>query len=294
MKNKGKKFIIGVILAAYGVIGLFGMFGETQDKSSLLLGSILFIAAGAALIFLDKKFPKQQKTVPEVSNASSAPVKPVIPDGEMNYNLFYDVTNNCVLCYEYEENLFLLDGTISYFIGNGGKLLNFVSEPNNEYDDKAIAVYFNKDKVGYVYKGKIQDMINDWISRGDYFFGYINKFSIANSKVSYKIGFYKSLNRFENKMFRLTKIGKKVDDDTTRKDNLLLCNPGEVVTIEADIETGNLIVLNDAFEEIGELPKNATEFISAENYKTLVGIIENIDTDDEDKTEADIVVYLIK
>lgn len=294
MKNKGKKFIIGIVLIAFGVIGLFGMFGETQDKSSLLFGSILLIVGGGVLVFLDNKLPNQQKVVSEVLNAPSVPVKPVVPEGEMNYNLFHDITDNCVLCYEYEENLFLRDGSINCFVGNGGKPLSFVSEPSNEYDNKAIAVYLNEDKVGYVYKGKIQDMINDWISRGDYFFGYVNKFSIANSKVTYKIGFYKPLNRFENKVFRLTKISKKVDDDTTREDNLLLCNPGEVVTIEADIETGNLIVFNDAFEEIGELPKNSAKFIDGENYKKLVGVIENIETNDEDKTEADVVVYLIK
>lgn len=70
MKVKGKKFIVGAALCAVGVIGLFGMFTETDSRGALLAGSLVLIAAGVVLFVLDKKFPNIQK--------SSEPVKPNI------------------------------------------------------------------------------------------------------------------------------------------------------------------------------------------------------------------------
>lgn len=55
--KKGKKFIIGIVLIAIGVIGLFGLFGNTDDKAALAGGSVLLIAGGAVLVYLDKKNP---------------------------------------------------------------------------------------------------------------------------------------------------------------------------------------------------------------------------------------------
>lgn len=55
MKNRSKKFVVGIVLLAIGVIGLFGLFTDTDEKGALLGGSVLFIVAGAALIFLDSK-----------------------------------------------------------------------------------------------------------------------------------------------------------------------------------------------------------------------------------------------
>lgn len=55
--KKGKKFIIGIVLLAIGVVGLFGLFGNTDDKAALAVGCVLLISAGAVLVVLDMKFP---------------------------------------------------------------------------------------------------------------------------------------------------------------------------------------------------------------------------------------------
>lgn len=59
--KKGKKIIIGIILLAIGVVGLFGLFGNTDDKTALAVGSLLFIAGGVVLVVLDRKFPDKDK-----------------------------------------------------------------------------------------------------------------------------------------------------------------------------------------------------------------------------------------
>lgn len=67
MKQKSKKFIVGVVLLVIGVIGIFGAFAEQENLAYLLIGSVLFIAAGVVLIVLDKKTPTKP-----VANTSKA------------------------------------------------------------------------------------------------------------------------------------------------------------------------------------------------------------------------------
>lgn len=50
--KKSKKFIIGIVLAVVGVIGLMGLF-NSDDRVPLLIGSLILIAVGAVMIFLD-------------------------------------------------------------------------------------------------------------------------------------------------------------------------------------------------------------------------------------------------
>lgn len=50
-----------------------------------------------------------------------------------------------------------------------GNRIVFIQEPTNEYDNKAVLLMFvpQKKKLGYLYRGKVQDMVNDYINRGD-------------------------------------------------------------------------------------------------------------------------------
>lgn len=71
MKNKGKKFIIGVVLCALGVVGLFGLFTNTNDKAALAAGSVILIVAGIVLLVLSKKFPDKPKENTKNKNSES-------------------------------------------------------------------------------------------------------------------------------------------------------------------------------------------------------------------------------
>lgn len=72
------------------------------------------------------------------------------------------------LKYHYED----VEVTSWDFIPNDVKIGNRVillQEPTNPADDKAVLLMFvpQKKKLGYLYRGKIQDMANDYIKRGD-------------------------------------------------------------------------------------------------------------------------------
>lgn len=304
--KKGKKFIIGIVLIVIGVIGLFGLFGNTDDKAALAGGSVLLIVGGVVLVCLDKKNPATATEkggkiapAPTVISSANAPAAPSVekksvPDGEKNYNLFEDVIDGAVLCYEYEESLCVLDGAFDYILGNGGKGLMFKQEPENPHDEKAVGVYLNGAKIGYIYRGRIQDMFNDYIKRGWRVFGYLNKYSVDNKKATYKIGFYKPLDIFESKRFILSKIKKKIDEYTTREDNLLNCDEGDVLTIEYEDVDDCFVVFNDVYEEVGELPKSAANFINKSDHKKIIGILDACGESDDGKTKAQITVYLVK
>ncbi len=237
-------------------------------------------------------------TVPQNNTKSyvnPSAAKSTVPEGEMNYDLFYDVEQNAVLSYEYENNICLDEGAFELVRGNGGKELTFKQEPENAYDKEAVAIYLGHSKLGYVYHGVIQDMINDYIKRGWHFRGYINKYQVQERKAMFKIGFYKPFDQLESKTFSLTKVKKKIDEDTKRVDNLAFCKKGDILTIEYNDYDDVYVVYNDCYEEIGELPATATDFLDEESYKKIVGVLLSLKEDDEEKvTGAKIEVYLVK
>ena len=69
-----------------------------------------------------------------------------------------------------------------------GMEVELKQEPNNQYDNKAIAILANDEKIGYMYKGKLKDMANDFINdMKSYVFGYITE--IKNNEI-YIVGLH--------------------------------------------------------------------------------------------------------
>ena len=293
--KKSKKMIIGLVLLAIGVIGILGLLGEFS--SDVLLGSLISIVIGAVLIWLDKK-PKKTTvsttSAPQTSTPTpSEPKKEEIPDGEKDYNLFHELLDGQFLCYEYENKICLTDDAFEHIVGNGGKQITFDFEPENEYDKKAVALYVEGEKIGYVYQGKTQDMIHSYHKQGRTICGYLNKYSVTENTATFKIGFYKPMDYFESKQFSLVKTTKKIDDFSNRADNLSACDEGDLLIIEKEFLDDNYIVTTDTCDEIGELPKSAINFIEENCPRKIYGILDSCEEDENGKLKAKITVYLI-
>ncbi|MGN0566440.1 MAG: HIRAN domain-containing protein [Candidatus Limousia pullorum] len=222
------------------------------------------------------------------------PEKPAVRKINPKYKSFYKILDEYKLAYEYNENLCYIKDEYDDIAQYLGYDLSFKKEPENQYDDKAVAVYvkeFGK-KIGYVYKGKIQDMINDWIDKDLPFTAYINDLPEKDGKklIEYKIGFYKEYDKSVSKTFSLTRTGKKDFCDIPRVENLECCKAGESVefSFDSDSET---YVLSSAHGEIGELPKSANAYMDEGGENAVV--IDKIYTDDNGKTKAKIRVYKI-
>lgn len=213
-------------------------------------------------------------------------------------SVYYDfdpIIDNSVLCYEYDDNICLCENTFNIASENLGKQLTLLQEPENEYDKKAVAVYLGDNKLGYIYKGNIQKMANDWLNRNDAYSIYISKTDADENKVSFRIGFYKPLDKFESKTFSLTKTSKKINDYETRKDNLQLVDEGDLVYVEYNDETETYTVYTDEYccSEIGELPASASAFIDDNYCKKVIGIVTEYDKF-EDKPKVKVTIYLVK
>lgn len=46
-----------------------------------------------------------------------------------------------------------------------GAILTLVQDPENPHDNRAVGLKLRKRLVGYLYRGKLQDMANDWIGK---------------------------------------------------------------------------------------------------------------------------------
>ena len=294
--KKSKKFIIGLVLLAVGIIGILGLVGDFSTE--LLLGSIGLIVSGVVLILLDKK---TTDTTPVVTEAppTITPKKEETPDGEKDYNRLPNYANGMFRCYEYEEKIcFIKEDSIEekfgYVIGNGGKQLLFEFEPDNKYDSMAVAIYLDDKKLGYVYGGQTQEMIHDFYHKGWEICAHLNKYSTKDMTASYKIGFYKPIDRLISKQFSLVKTTKKISEFENRADNLHWCKEGDFAIIELDsVVDRNYVVLADGYREVGELPQSAVSFIEEYSPNKIYGIFNSCEEDENGKLKAKITVYLI-
>ncbi len=213
---------------------------------------------------------------------------------KVEYNLLDTITYENKLKYEYEKEMFVTEEGWQNIPGSLGNALRFIKEPDNQYDENAVAIYAGKNKIGYVYKGKNQDMINDWINSGKYLSGYLSRYSLSKKKASYRIGFYASLLPYPNKIFSLIKTGKKIDEFSKRSDNISMCNEGDAISADLDAESFSYTVYNDMYEEIGELPKSAEKFLDDHDFDEIVGTIEEIDYDYDSAPKIKVKIYLLK
>ena len=289
MKKKSSKVSVGIVLVIAGVIGFSGS----------PLGALILIGIGVVLIVFGAKQKNTNTTpspqtlpMPVEKNATST------PDGKKDYNLFLEHLEGQFLCYEYENEICFIKGDsleekFGFVVGNGGKQLSFRFEPDNQYDNMAVAIYLDDKKLGYVYQGQTQEMIHSYHKQGRLICAYLNKYSVESHTATYKIGFYKPTSCFESKQFTLTKTSKKIDEYTTRHDNLSCCSAGDLLLIEKEFLEDNYVVTTDSYNEIGELPKSAVNFIEDYNPKKIYALFDNCEEDESGKVKATITVYLI-
>lgn len=211
-----------------------------------------------------------------------------------DYDLFPEAFDCWILSYEYEQNLYISDGALSLVRGNAGKEITFEFEPENTYDPNAVAVFLNCNKIGYIHRGTVQGMVHDYKKRGWTVLGYINKYSFVKNEITFKIGFYKSLSIYESKQFRLVRTRKKIDDYSTRAENLSCCSEGEEVTVEYDVFNDSYTVYNCLSDEIGELPQSANDFMNENEYEKTVCILSELSEGSNGITNAKVTIYVIK
>lgn len=300
MKNK-KMMIPGIICLAIGLIGVLSSFTESEDVLSLLAGSAIFIIIGAVLLVLSKKKKASEKEIEtQISIPAPAAKSEPAPAPKIDMNL-KRAQNGCdyinpyfdswVLKYKYEKDLCLLDYPAEKLLYKSGKEIVFAREPENEYDNNAVAVYLDGERIGYVYKGSTQDMVNDWLKRDEPVLGHLSRILPDVNKVTYMIGFYKSEESFSSKKYAVTKTAKKDYTDVKRADNLLSCDNGDSVRIDYDLESGSYIVTSEDGSELGEMPAKFTEDVSDLDLESFGGVLCDMSFTDSGNIKAKVKVF---
>jgi hypothetical protein len=78
---------------------------------------------------------------------------------EISYELAYSYADVLVVGTDFIPNKEILN---TLDIGN---VIALQAEPENTYDSYAVAFYKGNDKIGYIRKGTLQDMIHDFMKR---------------------------------------------------------------------------------------------------------------------------------
>lgn len=73
--------------------------------------------------------------------------------------------------------------------------LYFAQETTNIYDNKAVAIILipQRKKLGYLYRGKLQDMANDYIGRGDQIKARITYIDHSTKEVKMSLSFFRRI-----------------------------------------------------------------------------------------------------
>lgn len=120
------------------------------------------------------------------SKISTIVKRRALPETVGEWVLSYQYTNR--LCVLKEEKQKITDTLKNHIFDD----IEFIPEPDNPFDDGAVTIYHNNEKVGYIYKDdNAQHMVRDWVRMERYFCGYISKYDSENEVIYYDIGFYK-------------------------------------------------------------------------------------------------------
>lgn len=307
---KGKKkanwvLIIAVMFILGGIMALIEKIKESAHPVLFAVLIVVGLAAVAICVFLILRHAKKKKdaavdsvdipdrsvSVPKSTRPApdqSGENLPFIPQRDkQGYNCLPDIINGWALKYKYDECMFLSDCSVEDLAGKTGETLDIVLEPENEYDPGAVALFLKGKRIGYVHRGRLQDMIHDWIDRDEKIICYLHKLTVRDAYC--RIGFYKDLDYFKGRTFKLIGVTKKDGEGISRARNAEVLSPGDSVWVFVDDDK---YIVTDGPLDFGELPKAAIEY--AEGASRIVGKVEECDFDENGKPEIYVTIYPIK
>ena len=112
----------------------------------------LLVLIGAYIFCVKKMYIEPKKLLKQIKKISNAYPTP---------------TEDHYLAYEYEDVKFypkpeMVERIIPKHLYSGAEI-QLKQEPYNEYDNRAVALYISGQQIGYMLRGTLQDMANDYI-----------------------------------------------------------------------------------------------------------------------------------
>lgn len=294
-KESDRRFTIGLIIIIIGAVWLaISAFTLKSDGTVHYILSLLCIIAGLIVMHTEGKRPQtatrqrpsqlsleadeaQSLSTDAATDSMHNTVEstlrgfPTPPEYHLGWKLKYNYTDVKVAVPNME-----------YFkekMNASSLSLSMLQQMNNQYDPKAVMLVDGTEVVGYLYRGTLQDMANDWISREDLCKARVSKIDLEKEEVYLTLDFYKSIEEDlipykENvTLVKTTKETDSIYDD--RQINLHdLVEEGEWAEIEFDDEYQSYVVTGEYTGEIGELSKKLSEQMEEDGYEYIGKVLE--------------------
>lgn len=199
------------------------------------------------------------------------------------------------LAYDYEDvNLFVPDSA-SFSKMDIGTKLNAYQDPDNPYDNKAVRLEWNSDTLAYFYRGKLQDMANDYLKFGGAVHGVVTALFPQEKKIQTHLGFYKGQAQDEfSACFAKNPRAKKYkltgSMSQNKQSNIMISHVGEKCDLEYDYDKEKYLVV--CGDEIGYLPASAAKLVDKNGEDSCSVFIAEIDTNDSGNYYASVYVFI--
>lgn len=208
--------------------------------------------------------PKQPEAPPAATPA--VPVLPAVSGYELKYK--YSEVNIAGSAHYECDGLSI------------GKMIDFVPEPDNEHDPKAVAIFYDGIKRGYLPANQLQAMYHDFRARGGDAIGIITR--LGSGSLQMLLGFYVKTKKpategktllQDNKKAKVFRLSGRVSDDMLS--SLSIYEKGDGVEYEFDYTKGKYLATIGG--DIGYFPKSAEPLLEA----GAKAFIDRIDYDSE-------------
>lgn len=189
------------------------------------------------------------------------------------------------IAYQYQEvDVAMANAVVQDFRAiHPGELIDFVLEPTNQYDPNAIQLWSNNQLLGYVYRGKMQDMLHDFMKQGHPIYSAVYSVMPIDKKVTYNVGFYRAQKPMaRGKALGIGRLTASAGEEA--QENITLCDEGDEVEAVFDYEKSRYEV--SALGYIGCLPKKLEDY-----GETSTFVIDEVGETDSGKMYVVVAAY---
>ena len=132
---------------------------------------------------------KRSKKAPPLQTA-----RPVVQQSQTIRKSELDVQRDAFMYQKESGNIAYFYTDVGVYVPDVNRLNNpeaqitgavvFAKEPNNPHDHNAVLVCQSIGPIGYLYRGNIQSMVNDWLDSGKQVFGYISYLNKSHPNIN--------------------------------------------------------------------------------------------------------------
>lgn len=230
----------------------------------------------------------------QVPSPAQTPAPEVAPAPEADVVEFPGKIGQFVPAYHYEDvDLCTLDETIFDVPDFApGAALTLKHEPENEHDPHDVALFLDGRKVGYLYRGKLQDMANDWLATRRPVLAILTAVDDDAKKARIALAFY-DVTRFK-KLLRLHPNARTYrltgNANAEMQENIELCSRGDLCDLDYDFDKEKYLV--SAGVDIGYLPASAARLVEDAGEDACEVFVASTGTSDSGRAVVEVYVFV--